>query len=500
MAAKRRLVVLEDLNIGTETVLIPTDSGGERIGTQIDPIIAGFYTASYDDSIQRSVNSKFGDVISIKDFGADPDATAAVNSAAVLAAVATGREIIVPPGVYEINPIAFADTHYFMIRGAARYGSTFRLMTAGTAMTFSNCQSAQLKDLSFDMGSSLAASSGVQWDLTSGIGVIEHCTFTGFSTSGVRWVGTALAPLSGNRLTNCLLINNASHGLYSYNSNDFFIEGNQFGAAGANPSYGSYLEASLAGTYTQNYHYGNVVAHAEYSCGYNRVCMNRFEESLREGVVLNDCGKIIFSHNSVHTNSEETINTYDHLSMTTVQHSIITDNSFFDFSGSVFAVNFCITASTGCSNLVIRNNRCTDFGTGPYYTAVTFGDFVMDHHESGSSGGTVAVGGTVYMGRQGQSATPDNVFFVAPFRCVVARLQGTSSVAPGAGQTYLYRVSKNGGATTVTCTTSGASSLTSVDAGNHITLAQGDALAIAVTPSAGAAVTQHRWSLDLLAY
>ena len=37
MAAKRRKIVMEDFDFGTGQVAIPTDSGGQRQGTQIDP-------------------------------------------------------------------------------------------------------------------------------------------------------------------------------------------------------------------------------------------------------------------------------------------------------------------------------------------------------------------------------------------------------------------------------------------------------------------------------
>ena len=37
MAAKRRKIVMEDFDFGTDYVAIPTDSGGQRAGSQIDP-------------------------------------------------------------------------------------------------------------------------------------------------------------------------------------------------------------------------------------------------------------------------------------------------------------------------------------------------------------------------------------------------------------------------------------------------------------------------------
>lgn len=50
MAAKRRKIVQEDLDMGTSTSSIPTDSGGTRVGSQINPALAyntvGYKTAA----------------------------------------------------------------------------------------------------------------------------------------------------------------------------------------------------------------------------------------------------------------------------------------------------------------------------------------------------------------------------------------------------------------------------------------------------------------------
>ena len=94
MAAKRRKIVLEDFDFGTGLRTIPTDSGGLRIATQINPAIF----------IQPHFN--------VKSYGAIGDGSANDTSAIArtLSAAGTNGVIYFPPGTYKVRPLPSTST------------------------------------------------------------------------------------------------------------------------------------------------------------------------------------------------------------------------------------------------------------------------------------------------------------------------------------------------------------------------------------------------------
>lgn len=61
-----------------------------------------------------------GAPVNVLDFGASPSASAAVNTAAIQAAIASEREIIIPEGIYALNPFVIEDITYLTIRGQGK--------------------------------------------------------------------------------------------------------------------------------------------------------------------------------------------------------------------------------------------------------------------------------------------------------------------------------------------------------------------------------------------
>jgi hypothetical protein len=116
------------------------------------------------------------------------------------------------------------------------------------------------------------------------------------------------------------MINNTGHQLWSAGNNDFYIIGNQFGSdrwgRGSRPLTGCLLDESSAGTYSMNYHWGNLNAFRMTGGKFNRIENNRFEESSESGMVIGDerpwsggAYNIILG-NTIHTNSQGNLGVY----------------------------------------------------------------------------------------------------------------------------------------------------------------------------------------------
>lgn len=423
-------------------------------------------------------------------------------TSAFLNAAKSNTEIVLPPGGYRVSPCLFRDINNVKIRGAGGYASRILLASPGIALRFSNCQNVTLEDIAVQPLGDLPASSGVQFDEASGVGVVTRSKLTGFKQSGLRLIGTLAAPLSGFEIEDNLFLGNEGEQLYSKYSNDFWIEDNQFGilAGGNHPQYGAYLDHSGAGTYEGNYHWNNVNALKAVDSDFNNIIVNRFEMSDHEGVILDGCDYLTFETNTLHTNGLAAINTYDSLVATGLTNSTIAENKTFDWSGGTSAHRYSMNFGAGCALNTIGQNRAQGFGTGPFVSSVAAGQFDVDEIISGVSGGSIAAGTTAYLGTAKNSATEPDMHIVIGCRRAVYRLYAACVAAPGAVQTFTYTLRKNGTDTPVTATISGNASWSGIDASHPILLAADDQIDLKLATSAGAAVTQHRWKLDLVAY
>ena len=115
---------------------------------------------------------------------------------------------------------------------------------------------------------------------------------------------------------------------------------------------------------------------------------------------------------------------------------------------------------------------------------------------SGSTPSTVAAGSTVYLGPAGANIFSGDSCFVASRAGVVSELYCASIAAPGAGQTFVYTVMKNGVATSMTVTVSGGAAFSAATASNQVLYSPGDTLDIRLVTSAGAAATKHRFFMN----
>ncbi len=455
------------------------------------------FTPRRDEYITPTVNDYYavGDGIT-NDTAAIAAAIAAVNG--------TGGTLLFPPGNYLVNAAEFTNLSFVRLVGAAHYASQITFIGSGTAgWTFSNAQACVLSNLYF-VGNGGTVANGVVFNAGSGINTVEECQFVAFSADGLQLTGTALVPSSGNKVADCLFLQNGGKQLHCAYSHDFWIEGNQFGITTGTPTpdYGCYLDNSNAGCYTRNVHWENQVGFFTVDSHYNRIEMNRFEENHGSGVHLTAGVHIIFTGNTIHSNSKGTVGGADNAAFTTITDTIVSDNQSFDWTGSPQS-NFGFAFGVACDRLTIKGNQATNYNASPFFFDTSLsGPMELNGDESMRvlSGVTVAAGGTSYMGPAGGSATQGPAETSLGRRVAAVRLYVACGSAPGAGQTFTYTVMKNSVATLLAATVSGATDDTGHDMSDVLICGREDRLTVRVVASGGAAETVHRATITLLEY
>ena len=126
------------------------------------------------------------------------------------------------------------------------------------------------------------------------------------------------------------------------------------------------------------------------------------------------------------------------------------------------------------------------------FTDAGSGDLVLTGTEQiyTASSSTVAAGSTVFFGPEGQTAT-EIQFFVAPRRMIFLKLIAQSGAAPGASETFVSTLRKNGNDTAIVATISGAGVFADTATG-AVVLGEGDTFDIELVTSGSASVTRHR--------
>ena len=426
-----RIVDMPDLGAVTDN----SSFVGEHAGS-------GRFTAT---ALCGYITSAFGAIVSVKSYGAVGDGvtndtsaiTAAINACA-------SRSLFFPKGIYLCDPVTFSGVDHVRVFGEGRWASQIKVRSTGVGWTFSNCQGVNLERLSFEQNTSNCT--GVRIDLGSSLAIVDDVRFAGFGVHGLEMVGTTPTPLSGSRVTGCLFLQNQAAGLYFDNNNDFWVRGNQFGTtSGGPPDFGCLMESSSAGTYSENYHWGNTVGLRAESCNYNRYVGNRFEQNKHEGVALSAGADNIFMGNTIHTNSNGTLAGFNNAAFTGVAGLSCIGNQSFDFT-DVPQASFGFAFGINCSGLTIKGNQISDYATAPYFfdPSLTNALIASDQRVNLMTGTTVAPGATAYLAPGGQYPTTTAVISLGEPLAAV-RLYAAAADAPGAGQTYLYPVQKRGG-------------------------------------------------------
>lgn len=449
--------------------------------------------------------------INVKSYGAvgdgKTDDTVALQNA-INAAISGNASLFVPSGQYVHGPLTAAGGALKMV-GEGRLNSVLLLNASGVSLTFSNSNFSQIQDMGFGLHGGPQTVVGTDGPTMSGScdnSEWRGCNFSGFGGSGLAFSGDSSGQ-SGHKVIDCYFLGNGGVQLDMAHSNDFHIVDNQFGVlegvAGAQA--GCNLNNSAAGTYKGNYHWGNVVAFTASSAHYLRVIGNRFEMSGKEGVVMNGCVDVIFSNNSIHTNSQSQFGAYDNAYFSGMTTLIISNNNSFDWSGGSSYHRWGINIDAGCADVTLCKNKCSGYASSSGPTRVD-GSVVYsvspDAELYGSTSSTVPGGVGMYLGVNGAQVAENATLFVVTRKCTIQSFAVDTDVAPGDGQSFNYVLRVNNANTSMIGSSSGAQSWSagSANSAPAVVLNPGDRVSILLQATAGATAAYHRYFVALTEY
>ncbi|WP_186265063.1 right-handed parallel beta-helix repeat-containing protein [Burkholderia gladioli] len=441
--------------------------------------------------------------VSIRKAGAKIDGVTN-DTVAVRNAITYCKDVYHPGGRCLIDPIALSGLVSNRIAGVSRRVSLFILASPGTALRFSNCSDCQLVDLGFQPNGAVPNSDGVQFDTGSNINTIDRCEFSNFTLTGCTFLGTDALPLSGNTLSNSLLLSGGMNSLLSVYSSDFFYHNNQFGITegGATPQVGAYLLNSSAGTYTENYHWDNLVGFRLVNSNYVRVINNRFEESEQQGAFLSNCVRTIFVGNTLHTNSQQTVGGYDNAYFRDCDTLQLVSNNSFSWNDDI-KQRYGYFFDTGCNAVELKANSAPNGwarASHGFDASLSTRRVQADTVVTLSSGTSVAAGTTIFFGESSASFDVDAVQVIAGRQSQLYRISVFSNKAPGDGQFYEYTLVFAGIPTPTKLVISGSSSFSNAIIQNDMTLTDENVFCMKLVTSDGATAAYHRASISLVDY
>lgn len=189
------------------------------------------YTAAGTGGTSRTVNSKFGDTLSIKDFGGVGDgAHMSADSAALIAVVNQasigGQKVYIPAGTYNLNNSSAAA-----LSGAKNvliYGDGPSTILSCNTVGASDCIASTgatgfgLKDLAINFATTATTrSSGYALNVQS----CTSCTFEGISLNNGDLSGMRLASSVHTTIRNLAISNFFANGLFAINNQDLRVQG-----------------------------------------------------------------------------------------------------------------------------------------------------------------------------------------------------------------------------------------------------------------------------------
>lgn len=287
--------------------------------------------------------------------------------AAVREITPEGGLITIEPGTYEISePLVIDGKSNVNIEGGG-WSTVIKKTGDGDAIVFKgSCWNCRVHGLTIQGDTKAKAGSGIvyrggEW---SGICVIDYCHIDAFPEHGISYEGNPAKPMSSNTISNCWLTNNLGDQIHSSYNNDFYITGNQLGTGpGRFPRTGTLLDHSSAGTYSMNYHWGNVVAlRLGPGANFNRIENNRFEQSRETGILIGspkggDANHLnIITGNTIHTNSEGTPGKFNAVEAYDADSLTFTNNQIFSWNCDAVKHKSAIALGMNCRKWIIKDN------------------------------------------------------------------------------------------------------------------------------------------------
>lgn len=300
-----------------------------------------------------------------------------------------GGTIVLKPGSYVIDkPLVFDKAGMVNIVGSG-WNSQITRRGEGDAIVFKGSGFCTVKNLLISGEKSAKTGSGIVFASGCSSCTVDFCRICMFAESGIRFDGDDKGPQSSNSVRNCHLINNAGDQLRSYQNNDFYIIGNQFGhdrwGREARSSTGCLLQNSSAGTYSENYHWGNVNAFKMISCNFNRIENNRFEESSESGMVIGSAAPWsggaynIILGNTIHTNSQGNLGIYPAVIAKNASVFQFCTNQILSWDSSSTRHKNGLVLDAGCSKWIVKDNIIHHSADKPMIYEKNAGHVVKDN-------------------------------------------------------------------------------------------------------------------------
>lgn len=285
---------------------------------------------------------------------------------AAQAVAKTGGTIALKPGTYVIEQsLVFDKVNMVNITGSG-WNCQITRRGEGDAIVFRQSGFSTVKDLLIVGDKDARKGSGIVFAAGCSSCTVDYCRICLFPESGVRFDGDDKGAQSSNSVRNCHFINNAGEQLRSYQNNDFYIIGNQFGhdrwGRAERPKAGCLLEKSSAGTYSQNYHWGNVNALKMIGCNFNRIENNRFEESSESGIVIGSAAPWsggaynIILGNTIHTNSQGNPGKYPAVMAQNASVFQFCINQILSWDSASTKHKNGLVLGSGCGKWIVKDN------------------------------------------------------------------------------------------------------------------------------------------------
>lgn len=131
-------------------------------------------------AVQRTVDNKLKDVVSVKDFGAVGDGvTDDTNAIASAITAAAGNQVVVPPGVYVVNNAIFTNATGIHLEGTPRQTTFKRTSASGSDFVAFATPKATVRGITFDFNKANVSATqwGVRFSTTGSQVLVEHCVF-----------------------------------------------------------------------------------------------------------------------------------------------------------------------------------------------------------------------------------------------------------------------------------------------------------------------------------
>ncbi|HET6455172.1 MAG TPA: right-handed parallel beta-helix repeat-containing protein [Armatimonadota bacterium] len=280
---------------------------------------------------------------------------------AVSKATPLGGTIVLRPGTYVIEKtLVFEGMRLLNIEGGG-WSTQIHRKGEGDAIVFKDSAFCVVRNLLIAGDPKAKTGSAIHYQGQSSSCTVDFCRLTGFAESGVRYTGDTKSPMSSNTIRDCHFIDNRGHQLWSVSNNDFYMDGNQFGDGTVGSKTGCLLDRSSAGTYSRNYHWGNVNAFKMLRSHFNRIENNRFENSRETGVIIGEpngeaCQLHIFIGNTIHTNTEAAPGKFAAMEAYNAHDITFCDNQVFSWNSAALKHKSSLVLDDKCMHWIIKDN------------------------------------------------------------------------------------------------------------------------------------------------